>query len=291
MNSAIRIIENILLAASSLTLAVTGMALLAHRPFPHTGELHEIAGILFIVAAACHIVICRKGLIRSLRHPLGIVLVCAVALALVIFLMPRPAPTHAAGQSIADITLPAADTRSGMPLYEALSKRQSRRSFSDTPLTPRELSQIFWSAFGVNRAESGKRTAPSARNWQEIELYAFTKDGVYRYDAKRHVLAGVISGDHRLSASTASFAADAPLIIVYAADRSKAPGSSDEMWAFFSAVDTGFISQNVYLAAEAEGLSTVVLGSVDRKSVSRLLNFSKDKTVLLAQPVGHGSGS
>lgn len=287
MKNVFRITTTILLTVAALALIVTGVCMFAHYSFPHIGELHELSAAIFILATASHLILNRKGLARSFASRAGIVLACALVLGLAAFEIPARHATGNTGnrQNLTEITLPAPRTSGGASLLDALHNRQSQRSFSTTQLSAQQLSQIFWAAFGINRPND-KRTAPSARNWQEIELYAFTKDGIYLYEAKHHKLSALLAGDYREKTSMAGFAADAPLVIVYVADRSKAPGSSDEMWTFYSAVDTGFISQNVYLLCASEGLATVVLGSVDKKSVTEILGLSKDKTVVLAQPVG-----
>ena len=92
------------------------------------------------------------------------------------------AVSSVASVSAEEISLPKPVTTGGMPLMEALQKRASGRKFSDRQLTPQEMSNLLWAAWGVNR-EDGRRTAPSARNIQEITLYVSTRDGVFEYDA------------------------------------------------------------------------------------------------------------
>jgi len=60
----------------------------------------------------------------------------------------------------------------------------------------------------------------------------------------------------------------------------------DEAKIFYSATDTGFISQNVYLYCAAEGLGTVVRGWVDKEKLAQAMNLRSEQHVVLAQTVG-----
>ncbi len=191
-----------------------------------------------------------------------------------------------AGDS-ADITLPAPRMEGGKPLMQALKERRSSREFGTRELSTRTLSDLLWAAFGINRSDGGKRTAPSARNWQEIEIYAVMKNGVYLYDAQSGLLRMISKGDFRKATGGQDFVATAPLNLVYVADPAKMKGSSGEDATLYSAADAGFISQNVYLFCASEGLATVVRGMVNRESCAKALRLSGRKKVVLAQTVGY----
>ena len=115
------------------------------------------------------------------------------------------------GQNRKPVLLPAPQTDGGKPLMQALRDRQSTREFDSTKLPPQLLSNLLWAAFGINRPDSGKRTAPSARNWQEVDVYAIMEDGAYLYDAKANILRGVAKGDLRKLTGTQEFVSTAPL--------------------------------------------------------------------------------
>lgn len=193
----------------------------------------------------------------------------------------------AGGQDLPDIQLPAPRTEGGKTLMQALSDRQSSRAFSAKKLPDQVLSDLLWGAAGINRADSGKRTAPSARNWQEVEVYAVLEEGVYIYDAKTHGLKAFAKGDFRKLTGSQDFAASAPLNLVYVADTAKMTGSSPEDHPLYTGVDTGFIAQNVYLFCASEGLATVVRGSLDRKALADALKLPENKRVTFAQTVGY----
>ena len=194
----------------------------------------------------------------------------------------------AAGQAEGEpIQLPAPKTEGGMPLMQALKARQSTRSFSDKKLTDQTLSNLLWAAFGVNRSESGKRTAPSARNWQEIDIYVLVAEGVYIYDAVNHALIPVLDKDVRALAGTQDFVKSAPLNLVYVADFERMGEAAAEQKVFYSAADTGFIGQNVYLFCASEGLGCVMRGLIDKSELAQALGLKADQRVILGQTVGY----
>ncbi len=173
--------------------------------------------------------------------------------------------TPAGARALDDVALPAPRTEGGKPLMDALRERHSSREFSEQKLPLQALSDLLWAAAGINRADSGKRTAPSARNWQEIEIYVILEDGAYVYDAAANVLQAAASGDLRAQTGSQDFVGVAPLDLVYVADLAKLAEASPEDRILYSAADAAFIAQNVYLLCASEGLATVVRGSLDRR--------------------------
>ena len=170
---------------------------------------------------------------------------------------------------------------------EALSLRQSKRAFSDKELTTQQLSDLLWAAFGINRPDDDKRTAPSAMNDQEIDIYVSIKSGVYLYEAKNNNLKAIKEGDFRKKMGRQGFVADAPVVLVFVADYSKMSlAMSKESKDFYAATDVGFISQNVYLFAASEQMATVVLGMFDRGDISKVIPLTKNQKILLTQPLG-----
>lgn len=180
-----------------------------------------------------------------------------------------------------DIMLPAPHKTGGMPLMEALNARQTQRSFSSEPLSEQQLSDLLWAAFGVNR-DNGKRTAPSARNMQEIEVYVAMQSGLYLYNAQQNVLTQVSREDLRGKTGKQAFVNIAPVCLIYVSDYDRMKNESE----FYSAVDTGYISQNVYLFCASEGMHTVVLGSVDKETLKAAMKLRPAQHVVLTQPVG-----
>jgi len=175
----------------------------------------------------------------------------------------------------------------GRTLEEALRSRQSRREYAPTPLPPEVLSGLLWAAWGVNRPDSGKRTAPSARNRQEISLYVATAQGVFLYDAPAHALVEKSAADARAATGQQAYAATAPVNLVYVADLARAAGDNDEDRLLMAAMDTGFISQNVYLFCAALNLATVVRASFDQAALGKALGLAPGQRPMLAQCVGY----
>jgi len=210
----------------------------------------------------------------------------ALILAIMIFFSFIPtASVWAEGSKTIDLPKPQIDQ--GRPLMQVLKDRASSREFSVEKIPIQVLSNLLWAAFGVNRPESGKRTAPSARNWQEIDIYVATAEGLYLFDAKSHSLQHVISEDIRAMTGTQSFAKEAPVNLVYVADTSKIGGAKPEDRDIYAGADTGHISQNVYLYCASEGLATVIRGSIDRDTLAKVMKLRPDQKVILAQTVGY----
>ena len=184
------------------------------------------------------------------------------------------------------VPLPKPQIVGGKPLMQALNERMSRREFSPEKLPQQVLANLLWAAFGVNRAD-GRRTAPSASNMQEMEVYAVMADGVYRYDAKAHALQLHLKEDLRAATGSQPWIATAPLNLLYVADYSKMGQRSEETKRVDSGTDSGFISQNVYLFCASEGLATVVRGGIDRPAMEKALRLRPDQHVVLAQTVGY----
>ena len=188
-------------------------------------------------------------------------------------------------QDLKPIVLPPPQTDGGRPLMQVLKERKTSREFSGEKLSPQVLSNLLWAAFGINRPE-GKRTAPSAMNWQEIDVYAATADGLFIYDAKANRLQPVLAQDVRAATGTQPFVASAPVNLVYVADIAKtgSVGSDAEL---YTSADAGFIAQNVYLFCASEGLATVVRGSVDRAALAKVMKLRPEQKIVLAQTVGY----
>ena len=146
---------------------------------------------------------------------------------------------------------------------------------------------MLWAAFGINRPETGRRTAPSAINMQEIDIYVARADGLYLFDAKGNILTPLLAEDIRAMTGTQPFVKDAPVNLVYVANLAKMSRLSAENAAFYSAADTGFISQNVYLFCASEGLATVVRGSIDKPALAKAMKLRADQKIILAQTVGY----
>jgi len=195
----------------------------------------------------------------------------------------RPRPHR--GDSAASIALPPVEKHGGLPLLDALAQRRSDREFASDPLPLPLLSSLLWAAWGVNRP-GGHRTAPTAVDCREIDLYVALPTGAYLYDATAHALQLAAASDVRRVTGYQDFVDDAPLDLVYVADHARmhlVPVGQRER---YSCVAAGAIAQNVYLFAASAGLSTVLRGWIDRGAIADALGLTHDQQVLLSQTVG-----
>lgn len=196
-------------------------------------------------------------------------------------------PNRAQERATSTLALPPPAREGGLPLLEALSRRRSSREFLPTPLPLPQLSSLLWAAFGINRAETGMRTAPSALNAQEIDVYAATAEGLYIYTPKEHALRLIRAVDARKITGHQDFVDQAPLDLIYVADHAHKHALSAEVRARYAAVSVGAIAENVYLYCASAGLATVARALFDRRALSDALGLSEHEEVVLAQTVGY----
>lgn len=175
----------------------------------------------------------------------------------------------------------------GRPLMHVLKERKSARAFNPKKLPNRVLSNLLWAANGINRPASGGRTAPSAMNQQEIDIYVATAEGLYLYDVRVRQLIPVLQEDVRGRTGQQAYVGEAPVNLIFVADYAKMAKTSAEDRDFYAAADAGFISQNVYLYCASEGLATVVRGSIDRNVLAGVMRLRPDQKIILAQSVGY----
>ncbi|MEN6386986.1 MAG: SagB/ThcOx family dehydrogenase [Phycisphaerales bacterium] len=220
---------------------------------------------------------------------------CAIIVLTVLIMFPiqgmaadanSAADSNSKSAEIKSIDLPKPVMTGGKPLMEALKDRKSSREFSSEKLPLQVLSNLLWAANGINR-EDGRRTAPTAMNKQEIDIYVVIEDGGFFYDPKANKLIEVAKGDLRGKTGMQPFVKEAPVNLLFVADYEKMESMPPESREFYSATDTGFVSQNVYLFCSSEGLATVVRGMVNRDECKAALKLREDQKVILAQTVGY----
>jgi SagB-type dehydrogenase family enzyme len=196
-------------------------------------------------------------------------------------------PSVTLAQELKAIQLSAPQMDGGRPLMQVLKDRTSARAFSSEKLPGQVLSNMLWAAFGMNRQESGGRTAPSANNSQDMDIYVAKADGLYVYDGKAHSLKPLSADDIRGLTGRQAFVKEAPVDLIYVSDLSKMTRAAPEDKEFYAAAHTGFISQNVYLYCASEGLATVVRASIDRPALAKAMGLRPDQKITLAQSVGY----
>lgn len=168
------------------------------------------------------------------------------------------------------LPLPPAQKTGGMPLMQALAQRRSVRAFTARAPDAATLADLLWAADGVNRPD-GRRTAPSARNRQNVDVYLCTAQGAYRYDAPTHTLQGITDIDARFG--------DAPVCVVLVSN--PAP---NEVW---TGMGVGAISQNISLYCASAGLATYPRVTLDREKLARALLLKDGQTIQMGHPVGY----
>jgi nitroreductase len=216
--------------------------------------------------------------------------ICALSI-LGMFVFMNPCLSSAQEEEV--IKLPPPQKEGGMPLMKALSLRKSTRgNFGpDTKLSMQVLSNLLWAANGVNRPHD-YRTAPSAVNWKNIDIYITTEEGLFLYDASNNILKLLGKEDVRAVAGQQDFVKTAPLNLIYVADFAKAtfpggdgqPAPTAEMWSY---AGVGFIAQNVYLFCASENLACIVRAMADGEAIGKTLNLRPDQKFILAQTVAH----
>ncbi len=196
------------------------------------------------------------------------------------------------------ITLPKHGTDGGKSVLAALQERRTNRNISDRPLPLQTLSNLLWAAFGINREQGnfGKpgRTAPSASNSQEMDLYVALPEGVYLYEAIPHRLTPIVAGDFRARSGRGA-AAKAPVNIFYVVDLTRydtGPGQPDrrigdpEVQKGYYYVAVGLIAQNIYLFAASQGLAAW-FHNCNKDDASKDFKLRPQQRVLFAQTVGY----
>ena len=174
----------------------------------------------------------------------------------------------------------------GLPLMQALRLRQSLREFAATPLSVQALSDVLWAAAGINREVVGGRTAPSAMNSNEIDLYVALPSGLFEYVPPEHALELRVDSDVRRVTGYQDFVDDAALDLIYVADLPRmklVPASQRESYASAAA---GAMAQNVYLCCASQGLATVIRAWIDRGILATAMQLLPEQQILLSQSVG-----
>jgi SagB-type dehydrogenase family enzyme len=188
------------------------------------------------------------------------------------------------------IKLNKPDMSRGLPVMQALAARASAKEWSDRAPDLQDLSDLLWAANGINRPESGKRTAPSALNAQDIDIYVFTTEAVYRYDAAANALVPVAAGDRRkdivIQHDPAKAVTIAPVELLLVSDGSKFPFGTAQQRREWGLIDAGIVSQNISIFCAATGLATRPRASVDADKAAQILALKEGANVVLEHPVG-----
>ena len=185
------------------------------------------------------------------------------------------------------IPLPKPNMDGGMPLMKALKLRQTSREFSAKSLSQQQLSDLLWAACGINRPEMKKRTAPSAMNYQEIDVYVSTAEGLYLFNPEKQNLTEILKGDIRAKTGIQEFVKTAPVNLIFVADYAKMAKADEKTKESYAMADAAFISENVYLFCASEGLSTGVRAWIEKEALAAMMKLAPSQHIVLAQAVGY----
>ena len=191
-------------------------------------------------------------------------------------------------QDLKSVALNAPDKTRGLPVMQAFDRRASASVFTSEKLKLQDLSDLLWAANGINRPELKKRTAPSAMNAQDIDIYVFMAEGVYLYNAATNLLDPVVAGDQRLLvAGRQAEVANASVFLVMVSDISRFPGSDDAGKLSMAAMDAGLVSQNISLFCAGTGLSTRPRATMDNVKLKEILKLKDSQHPMLNNPVSY----
>lgn len=186
------------------------------------------------------------------------------------------------------VKLPKPNLNRSGAVMKALSERQSTREYASKALSLADLSDLLWAANGINRSDSGKRTAPSAMNKQDVDVYVVLPEGTYLYDAKKHQLNLVAEGDHRGAvAGGQAFVKTAPVSLVLVSDISRFGDAKSARNQLMGAMDAGIVSQNISLFCSSANLATVPRASMDFDQLKKVLKLKETQMPMMNHPVGY----
>lgn len=186
------------------------------------------------------------------------------------------------------IKLPAPDMNRPATVMHALQERKSTREYSVKELDLKDLSDLLWAANGYNRPAEEKRTAPSAMNRQDVDVYVILEKGAYFYDAKEHALNMVVEGDYRSAiAGGQDFVLQAPVSILLVTDLAKMGDPENDRTKAMCAVDVGIVSQNISIFCAAANLATVPRASMDEAALKEALQLTDSQWSVMNHPVGY----
>lgn len=218
--------------------------------------------------------------------------------------LPRPPLQQPFPEDALRIPLtPPAELAVGMlPLLEAMRRRESRRKYTEAPLTLEELSFLLWATQGVRGifrdGVAAFRTVPSAGARQPFETYLVINrvvdvpPGLYRYLSLEHEL-GFLRAEEDLPARAAeacnqqTFVAQSAVTFFWTAIPYRTEWRYSIVSSKLVALDAGHVCQNLYLAAEAIGAGTCAIAAYNQRLADALLDVDgEDEFVIYVAPVG-----
>ncbi|MDD2300795.1 MAG: SagB/ThcOx family dehydrogenase [Fermentimonas sp.] len=175
----------------------------------------------------------------------------------------------------------------GKTVIDAMWNRASPREFDTKKISHQDLSDLLWAANGINRPEEGKRTAPSAMNAQDVDVFVFNETGVYIYNAQKHSLDLVVKGDHRKIFSGPQDDSYPPLLLLLVSDISRFRVGDDALKLEWAAIDTGIVAQNILLFCTSIDMVGRPRAFMNKESIKELLSLNEKQYPILNIPVAY----
>jgi nitroreductase len=151
-----------------------------------------------------------------------------------------------------------------MDFFEIIQNRRSMRKYADTPIEEDKVRKIFEA---INRS-------PSAGNLQAFEVFSV------RNLEQRQALVK--------AANDQEFLAEAPLVLVFCANPSRAVERYGERGTSLYCIQDATIGCTfAMLAAQALGLDSVWVGAFDEKAVSEVLHLTENLRPVAMLPIGY----
>lgn len=188
-------------------------------------------------------------------------------------------------------TVPLPKPRIRGQFMKSLDDHVTIKGFSTKSLSDQVLANILWAGFGVTDQNTGRRTAQSAFNMQEIDIYVLSDNGTYRYDAQAHALETITGDDLRGIIAGQPYAMNAPVHLLYVADYGKAekrvPESYRQKIPSWSMLHTGLIAQNIYIYCAANDMTSVIREVGGAERLHKALRLRDDQALIMSQAVGY----
>lgn len=196
-------------------------------------------------------------------------------------------------QDLAPIRLNSPNLDRTATMMAAFQNRASSVDWAATKLSTQDLSDLLWAGNGVNRPEESKRTAPSAINAQDIDIYVFLEEGAYLYNARENILQPIAKGDFKAEAvgprpGSVTPASQPPVLLVLVSDISRFSRIADEEGRLkMAAMDAGIVSQNIAIFCAGADMVTRPRASMDIAKIKEILKLSDTQHPVLNNPVGY----
>ena len=160
-----------------------------------------------------------------------------------------------------------------MPFEGSIMRRASMRNFTMEPVTDEELSTVLWAAYGLR--DDGNMTVPEINGVHATVIYVLLED-VYKYNPMNHSLVLYKEGDYRDIVGW-QYSAPVQLCLCWNTDIADANLGSAEL---------GAVGQNIYFAANAIDLGTVITAQSNSPAITPV-GIPENEYGMGVMPLGH----